>query len=469
MKSNPPTRQFFAIPALWVLALFLFIPFAWLAFYNHPSADDYPLSQTARDWGQYTTVVGYWKCWSARYTSIFFMSINPLVFGSLWKYKAGFAGIFFMQVLAFRFLLPVLFRLDNENYTWLLAAVASLVFLSSSPSLSNGYYYLGGALFYQPGHLLLTLLVFLIFRNSPPINWPGKAWKSWMMIGAQCALVIGLAGCNEVMMLVGLAFAGLGFGWFLMFNKRFHVGWFLLLITVIASAALVIFSPASFYRMEASGTMNRSLSWVAGEALKALFHTVFQAFTSPPWLALLGVFWFLQPMPLFSNLTRLQKIWLSIFSGFTFYLVYFPSMLGEGLVQGRTEVTFQFLLFAVLLLLFNIWRPNRNVLHFSTIATMLLVVLALVPFGKNYLPAVNDLVSGDAKQYNMERNARIACLETALSDSVWVKPVSVKPKSLFVGDIGDYPQPWYDNHVAIYHGKKFIHLVDAKHPEPTCE
>jgi hypothetical protein len=96
-------------------------------------------------------------------------------------------------------------------------------------------------------------------------------------------------------------------------------------------------------------------------------------------------------------------------------------------------------------------------------------LLALIPFGKNYFPAWNDLLTGTAKTYNQERNARIACLQQTKGDSVWVKPVSAKPVSLFVGDVGDYPQPWYDNHVAIYYGKKFIHLVNESHPEPSCQ
>jgi len=453
----------------WVALVLFFTPFAWLAFYNHPSADDFPLSQTAREWGQYTTVVGYWKCWSARFTSIFLMSINPLVFGSLWGYKAGFLVMFLIQVFAFRFLLSVIFSIHQEYLVWTLSALASLVFLSTSPSLTNGYYYLGGALFYQPGHLLLALLVFFVFRYPPIMSLPAVLLRSWMIIGVQCTLIFILIGCNELMMLVGLAFAASGFSWFLFFKKRFYWGWLFLLGSATASTALVVFSPASFYRMEASGSMSRSIPWVATESLKAAFHTVFQAFTSPPLIALLGVLWFIKPMPFFLSITRLERFYLTLVSGTLFYLVYFPSILGEGLVQGRTEVSFQFILFFLLVLMFNVWHPNRKIMDLLKTRLTFFAVLALVPFGKNYFPAIKDLVSGDAKQYNKDRIERLACLRSAIGDSVWVKPVSVKPKSLYVGDIGDYPQPWYDNHVAIYYGKKFIHLVDGNHPELTCK
>jgi|GEM_PF-1188197 len=445
----------------------LVLPFAWLALYNHPAADDFPLSQTARDWGQYTTVVGYWKCWSARYTSIFLMSVNPLVFNSLWGYKAGFFINLFVMGFAVHLGNKLIFNWLSKREPWLFSTAFTLVLLAASPSLSNGYYYLAGAWFYQPGHLLLTALIWTSIHFQLPDNIQEFWSKSLVNLAIVAALVVLLIGCNEVMMLLGLSITGFGLVWYLLFEKRFHPSWFILVCVAVGASALVILSPASFYRMEASGSMNRSTIWVAIKAAEAFSHTAFQSFLSPPVLAMLMAGYFLPAHSRLQKITFQQKLLMSIASWIVIYLAYFPSMLGEGLVQGRTEVTFQFLFVGNMLLNISLWKPKEvKQVNFNL---MLIVILLLVPFGKNYLPAIDDLSSGRAKTFNQERNDRIKCLIETAGDSVWVKPVSAKPASLFVGDIGDYPQPWYDNHVAIYYGKKFIHLVGEQHPKPSCE
>lgn len=440
-------------------------PFAWLAVYAHPAADDFPLSQTAREWGQYTTVVGYWKCWSARYTSIFLMSVNPLVFGSLWGYKAGFFVNFFIVAIALYLFIKVFFQLESKQTSWLLAITVALVLVSTSPTLSNGYYYLAGAWFYLPGHLLLAIFVWFVTNTDLPENLQQLRLRQIINLSFVSCLLVLLIGCNEVMMLISLAFVGLSLFWFLVFEKKLHIGWLFILFVALASTALVVFSPASFYRMEASGSMERTFVSVSGGAFKALWNTVYQSALSLPLFAAMAA-GFVLPVSSISTLGKPKRMLISLTAILVFYLAYFPSMVGEGLVQARTEVTFQFLLVVMVWLNMALWRSNSG--SKANENFILLALLTLIPFGKNYMPAWNDLLTGAAKTYNHERNARIACLQQTKGDSVWVNPVSVKPVSLFVGDVGDYPQPWYDNHVAIYYGKKFIHLVNEEHPQPSC-
>ena len=46
-------------------------------------------------------------------------------------------------------------------------------------------------------------------------------------------------------------------------------------------------------------------------------------------------------------------------------------------------------------------------------------------------------------------------------DIVPITPLKHKPMSLFASDIGDYPDPRYDNHFTALFGKKWLELDEA--------
>ena len=205
-----------------MLGLAFILPLALLCLFAHPAADDFPISHTARDWGSYTSVVGYYKCWSARYTSIFLMSVNPLVFGSFFGYKLVpivlMAGLFF----SIRFFLSGLW--GSRKTILPLAILLSLVFLLSMPDLPGGLYYLGGSLFYQPGNMLLALLIGSLFRNPPPTSLLGLNLKSWTHGNVQGSLLVLQVGCNDICMILALVIAGVGFLFDLLPRKKVSAG-----------------------------------------------------------------------------------------------------------------------------------------------------------------------------------------------------------------------------------------------------
>ena len=95
---------------------------------------------------------------------------------------------------------------------------------------------------------------------------------------------------------------------------------------------------------------------------------------------------------------------------------------------------------------------------------MMLLFWGISIFSGNSLLVWKDLISNEAKAYSQERDQRETWMKTAKGDSVWVSPVSHRPKSLFHGDLGDYPDPWYDNHYAGMFGKESVLLADSLHP-----
>lgn len=455
MKSDGFGWKFYLVS--WLGAFLFFIPFIILAWCNHPSSDDYPLSVTARDWGSYTTVVGYWKCWSARYTSIFLMSVNPLVFGSLWAYKASFFLVWALLFGSFYLALATLYPKQPVARRAALSALAMVVFTAYMPSVSNGFYYLGGALFYIPGHFLLSAALLLSSRLIKENRQDLQTIFRWMVLMGVWALLV---GCNEIMLLLALSlsltFTALAF--FYGALTRFY--WAISLLVVLGAVALVLASPASFYRLEASGGLSRSWLWVFESGIKACVQLFAQSFSFPALILFLILVKSSAPAESpFSDWSLSQKLVISTASILLYAVCFFPSFLGEGLIQPRTANTLSFLLIVLGFLLVALWLPSLNLMPVWRLLLAVLVICFSM-LSANFGQAMTDLYSGDAFTYNKERLDRIRQVETSVSDSVWVKPVSVKPISIFAGEIGDYPDPWYDNFYAQYHGKKFIHLED---------
>jgi hypothetical protein len=442
-----------------VAFLILLLPFILLCFYSHPAADDFPLSHTARDWGSYTTVVGYYKCWSARFTSIFLMSVNPLAFGSFAGYKLIPVLLIAGLTAAMRyFVFSILGKRAEGNILFLLI---SLLFLLSMVDLPGGLYYLGGSLFYQPGNILLVILAGNLVRQPPPTGLNGLPWQDWAAGIFQGVLLFLLAGCNEIGMLLGLGITFGGFAAQLITRKKFSAGWSLLLLVSAAACLLILLSPATHYRMEASGSNTRALSETAFLAFGGLLACLLRWFSSPSLsIVLLTIFVFWPAGFLNKVNTRLVCIQISIASLLLFYICFLPSYLGEGMLQGRTENSLLFLF--ILLSTFNLalWKnhismPEQVFKLKPFLLTLSFISLLLAPA---FRLAVGDLWSGEAAAYSGERDVRHRLMQETHGDTVRIPAIRHKPKSLFAGDIGDYPEPWYDNHFAALYGKKWVEL-----------
>jgi hypothetical protein len=453
MEKEQFTNWFSRILLLSILPLLL------LSFYAHPAADDFPISETARDWGSYTTVVGYYKCWSARYTSLFLMSLNPLAFGWFKGYKLGapllVAGLFFSLLYFFRRFSAGRLR------AFTLTSVLLTVFLLNLPDLSGGLYYLGGSLFYQPGNMLLVLLAGSLIQFPPPLSLYGLSPSRWLAGAVQGLLLILLAGSNEIGMMLSLAIPVVGFllQWY--WEKKPVFSWLLFLFLSVACTIIILKSPATFYRMEASGSFERNMADAGLLAFRGMMQAVSGWLTSPSMLAGIAVlFFFSGEVASEMSLPFSLRIFAMLSSLLLFYACFLPSFLGEGLLQGHTENSLLFLFLFLLFLNLQLWKkPFLSAINSQTLKPVLLAGLMLaLPFSPGFRQAVADLWSGEAAAYSAERDRRDSLMRNTPGDTVWVEALKHKPKSLFAGDIGDYPDPWYDNHFAAMYGKKWVGL-----------
>jgi hypothetical protein len=241
----------------------------------------------------------------------------------------------------------------------------------------------------------------------------------------------------------------------------------LLLFASTFSTGLVLFSPATKYRMQASSSLKRTYSEVINNSFSGYLDSLVDWLSNPGFFLLLIFVWWLPVSKKVPLLERPYLIALSLISLFLSFFCFVPSFLGEGMIQGRTAnaLIFNFLiLYMVNVAFWKQYLENQNFNPFPAFGKKLFFPLLILMatslfFSNNFVQAFNDLKSGDAREFDLERKMRAELVENNPGDSIWVKPLEHKPKTIFFGDIGIYPQPWYDNFYAQYHGKKYIHLL----------
>jgi hypothetical protein len=270
-------------------------------------------------------------------------------------------------------------------------------------------------------------------------------------------------------MILALVIAGAGFLLDLLLRKKVSAGWVLLLMVSSIAALIVLKSPATFYRMEANGGFGRNWPEIFMNASNGMFMAFFHWFSSPalPVFLFLLVLMPMSPLGEF-NLNKGIRWGISIASFLLFYFCFIPSFLGEGLLQGRTENTLLFLFLILYLLNLRVWKSywKTEALFEKSKNWLIPAFFILLCQSPAFELALSDLLSGEAAAFSAERDARDSVMRNTPGDSVWIEPLRHKPKSLFAGDIGDYPDAWYDNHFAELYGKRFVNLKPEKGKKP---
>ena len=463
----PSGSAFFGI--IFSLCLLILLPFLAIAFYNHPSADDYICAIPAMKWGPITTTLGWYFSWSSRFTSAFFISLNPLVYKWLTGYQLNAWLLMAMVSSGFFFWFRAVSRFSSFPALASLAILAFTGYLATVPSMVEAFYYLSGAICYQPANSFLLILISWWFFNIPLTSFSQLNIRSGFVLAIQGFLLFLIAGTNEMAMLFGLSLSGGLWLYRLITDKKWHPGLALLFFASVFSTGLVIFSPATYYRMQASSSLKRTLSEVLINSTAGYLEYVWSWLSNPTFLLFSITFLFI---PVSNRVPLLKRSWLitlTVLSVLLSAFCFVPSFLGEGLVQGRTANALLFNFFLLYMLNVVFWKRSlapstvdenpEPVISIQTRMLMLATVLSVL-LTSNFRNVFHDLYSGEAASYNHERLERIRQVETSVSDSIWVQPVQHRPKTIFFGEIGDYPQPWYDNFYAVYHGKKFVHLVE---------
>lgn len=443
------------------------LPFFLLGFYNVPLTDDFTCAYKIREEGFFNTQVSYFLQWTGRYFSTLLIGINPVslqwplasavipavsiaaLCGSLYYFVKGFAPI----TTANSFALAVLFF-------W--------VYVSNLHSISQAFYWLPSLYTYITG-ICLFLVYWGFFLRL--YNGVYRIRRSTYLLSA--LLIFMLIGTSEVMLFYH-NYILLGAVLYCYFRHRPMLAYTLFSFAVsLACGLFSLFSPGNFARKSLiAGAETNYLRQVT-----IMLDTVGTRLLPSYIFNLSGILLLLFVAFAFSGQTRevdakrtfkLKPLFLFGFLFAGFFVTFLPQLIANTSEDRAFNVSYFTYLLALAIAIGyagHYYNPRRYFLrlnvHKPAVGLVLFVLCGLATFlpHGNTARAYNDLLTGDAKCYHAEQEARLAFLQQQQGKSlVKVAPLQCKPWSLFFVDADPNPNSWKNDGYKRYYNIDTIRL-----------
>jgi hypothetical protein len=481
------------------------IPLVAIAFYAHPSADDYSYglktSQVWNDTHSFTKVLGaaidqaqgVFISWQGTYCGVFAMSLQPGVFGER-KYVIGVLVIIAMLVLGtFLLLKTVLIDCLKAKWPhfWIIFSVISIMTIQFMYSPSEGFYWFNGGILYT-GFYSISLAFFSVIFSMITVR---KSVIKGVLAFAAAFLAIVVSSGNYATALTSLlALVCVVSCLILKKNRNFwlvsgilciQAVFFLLTINAPGNAVrqggvhndpnpiLAITQSLAYgaYSIANSTTLPAIIGWMA--ILPIIFQLARRTefdFNYP--LLVLAIsfgIYSAQGTPCFYALgMKLPKRLIDIIYYSYYPLVGFNLFYTCGYIAKKMRKN-EHIRKAVD---FSEGVLRKHLLAFSIVMCSLFVFgtmgLCKVEKGKDaeavfsHLPtsvsAAVSLFGGEAERFDKEEALRLAVYEDRSITDALIEEHESKPEFLFHTDISHDEKEWQNIAIAQYFGKKSVRL-----------
>ncbi len=449
----------------WGMLAALLLPFIILVIYNHPSADDYCYVVDAAIRGFWLSQWTTYQNWSGRYISTFLLVSNPLAIGSFLGYKMISFVLLLLTVISSSFFVKAL--LNKKTFDLSVVAVSFsmvLLYLFKMPSLTEGFYWLAGAITYQLPNIatLTTVALLLTMRRA-------EKYYKWK-VAAAVFLCVMICGGNETSMLefVYILVALMAFEY--ASTRSIPKHYYLLLIVSLVAASAILLAPGNAIRA-AHFQGEKNIFKALLLASTSGFHRIEDWFFDVLVLIILFLPFLKQIEIPGSEERKIKPLILFLYPVFIVGILiggYFPAFWSIGFEPPSRTVNVLYFLFlassfhyAVLCVTY-VKQKNGVFIAIPVFAQWLLFFLlfrSMAPH-THYRTATLDLVSGRAKTYDLEMEMRYLQVKEHEHEDVVFKPLTVIPTSIFFVDIeAEHPEDWKNLCTRDYFHLKSLNLT----------
>jgi hypothetical protein len=474
-----------------VILIILFIaalaPMFAISAYDHPYSDDYTFSVNIRNvlagggtaWGVLKaaaqTTAGTFKSWQGSFSAVFLMCFQPEVFAEGAYALVPFIMLGALIICTFKLLYTVISRCLKLGKKNVIYVGVPVLFVSTQclPSISQGFYWYNGAVYYTFFYALMLLFVdALILCIKGERKTPKGAFTALLIL----AVVIG--GGNYV-----TAFACIITGFAIMAyciaKKRLRLP-----VAVTALAVLLI---SFFISALAPGNAVRQAKVTSINPLLAILYSVLQAFADiAVWSTPVVILIFILLTPLLYKMASglkysFRRPWALLICSFLFFAAqnappyYAMNWAGDGRLR---DIVFYSYVWLVLVNLFYYigWFQRRPVRAVSgnakagrklrpalliCAAALLPVMMFLPPFRTAGIICAGDIAGGQAEAFSRVYFERLSLYEDKNLPDVSLPQLTARPKALFVDDIRSDPKDFRNKTMALYYDKKSVSLSEA--------
>jgi hypothetical protein len=432
-----------------------------LAFFNHPSADDFNYSVVVRQYGFWGAQYYWYTQYCGRYFSTFLLSLNPLTVGSFMIYKLMSFVLIIISFSSFYLFVNKLFNKSKITEKLYITFFVFFSFILMMPSLTEGYYWFTGAYSYQTGNIMtLFLFALLISNNEKPSRWK-------FILSA--IVVAFLAGTNEYSLLfLVLMLLLINIISFLRFKK---VNYYYLTLFIISVIGFLVdyFAPGNTYRASFDPGKHQFLFSLKSSLIQAV-----DVLSHWWWIGILiiGAAFIIASGKVYEkSKSRFESIYLNPFLVLIIIFAtvaagFFPCYWSLGLyppLRSINNIYFYFIIGSVYTGICSaIFVKNAGVkipgLQYLQIVIPLLLIIYLFRYPNNINNAYHDLKDGVASGFNNELNERYNKMRTDECKICPVEKLKNKPKTLYFFDVADNSDYFMMESFAKYFHKDGVYL-----------
>jgi hypothetical protein len=457
------------------------LPFLILVFYNHPSADDYLWTAMIMQSSIWDFQVYNFYEWSGRYFSNFLVSLNPLVFHSLFGYQLAALIFLFSFLGAVFYLIRVLTsNIFNNIEQWLGSLIFTVLFLAYTPSPAELFYWFTGAAVYTSASILFLIFIACLFQYYQRSNRQEQTLSLKIIMIVSIVLMM---WANEIIIigLGGLLFLIVCISIYYKHPTRYFL--IILLFIAVLSALTSVLAPGNVARAATMFPNKFNIDFTVSETFKKFAQTLIWLKNAPLWI--ISLFF----IPICAKLIKANALFRNHFYihpivSFVFWLgilcfAYFPIHLATGLEGIAMRVRATNYLFFILGWFANLFiivaylysRPlfSSFIEKISTtyesfqkrlifIAIPLLLFFSYKFFSTNSKvgKAWDDLLSSRAKTYDEKMKQRYDLLK---NKNTGVPYIEEQPSTLYFADLEENPRDWKNRNCAIYFGVDSIKVI----------
>lgn len=466
-RITPNKAVFFLLIGCLGLVVF---PLIALSFYNQPSpVDDYSFADTARKYGIWQAQQFYYDGWTGRYFHNLMVHTGPLV----WEWYDAYSIFPILLLIAlwisFYALIRRLTRTVLTRTEQVVTASAALfLFISQLVSIPEFFFWYAGLACYSVSCVcFLLLLDALMAHDQIQFRLSG----SFLLI--ESLLVAVIIGSSETSMIMAMALLGTVLLALLIYRRKLPVSLLLLLAVAGVCCFFLIHAPGNAVRMSGN-SHSQDIVFSVTETLKYSLNYFPQQIFQTPLIPLSLLF-----LPIAYRLTDSRNptrryfevhpvLALIPYVGLLFVLTLLHYWAVGVQPVARLLNTINLILilgwFYNLTIWVRVFRQKVGVPSFLSgyqwaVVGVVTLALGYVTYrNANLRMAYADLRSGRAREFHDAIEERYERMTHSTSDTVTLRPLPVRPASLFLGDLDPEASGFWNKYWASYYHKKGVQL-----------
>jgi Family of unknown function (DUF6056) len=434
--------------------------------FAHPIADDFDYASFAREAGLSTAWQQHYLTWNGRYTSNLLVLAVPMSVDTVAGYRTAVVSLLVVTVAAMYMFLRSLAPDDFTRAEIATGALAmSVLYFCQMPSIGEGIYWYTSAVTYHAAFVIAAIHLACVARSRRRGGRPALI--------VAIALLIALAGFNEVIMVMMLVLYG-ALVLMTVLQRRGWIAYATFLAITVACTVVVIGSPGNAARaaeFPLRYQVGRSLTLTALQTVRFLATWV----SSGP-LLIASILWLSQADRLAPVLARdrgrLRLVLCVLGLLLVVPLSAFPAYWATGMLgQHRTMNTAYFAFLILWFTALGLWSASDSVRAGAVRAVavtfrvpLVLALLVSLALTQNSYAVGADLMSGRFTRFDQamrQRNLALRHCRDAGRTACEIDPIDAVPASFFVLDISADPRDWVNVAYARYFGLAQVRMRPA--------